>query len=170
MQNSYSLVAITPAPILPTAIFPVGKEWKQPCNPFQGLGPLCLPLWLMTFPAMPQPDPPQLPPGRAGQCRAHTSVVANVWNRVWPHLHTNHSSWTQQGLLCSPCPQLKLPGLKKTFPLLGWRHSCNESLTSMISRGGNTPNSSIVRVSSLSPINNPTNKGSDEPLLTQSSH
>lgn len=97
MQNSYGLIATTPAPVLPTtSILPVGKEWETamlslPGTPgAEGLSPFCLPLWLMTFPAMPQPAP-------------HISRGTG----------SSHNSWTHQEPLCSP--QLRLPGLKIPF-------------------------------------------------------
>lgn len=34
MQNSYGLVAITPAPVLPMSVLPVGKEWETAMQSF----------------------------------------------------------------------------------------------------------------------------------------
>lgn len=95
------------------------RSGKQPCSPFPGA-----PWSRRTWPILPSSVADDIPshatasppclltPGRTGQCGACTSVVANTSNRVWPRLHTSHGSWTHQGLLCNPCPQLQLPGLK----------------------------------------------------------
>lgn len=144
------------------------RSWKQPHSPFprtprsRRTGPILL----TPFPATPRAAPmsPHARKDRSMQC----SLIC--WNKhveqgLAPFAHQPRQLDTSRASLL-PMPSASAARVKNAPLLPGQRHSCNESLTRMISRAGNSQNPSIGAVSSLNPIS----EGSVKPFLTQSSH